>query len=168
MLFQVDSTPPVCGQTSDVVETTPLGSPGTPVQFTEPQATDNSGTVTLRSRTHSTGQFFQVGTTQVCYTFADPSQNTVDCCFNVIVTEGEFGHKPISGESPVIERPRTETILKLSFAARISAFFEVTFCIGLERGRSVFWDAQIPPSQRCCYCLVFQSKTSTCIFILYQ
>ena len=90
--FSVDRTSPVCGQTSDVVETTPLGSPGTVVQFTEPQATDNSGTVTLRSRSHSPGQFFQVGTTEVCYTFADPSQNTVDCCFNVIVTEGEFGH----------------------------------------------------------------------------
>ena len=81
-------TPPVCGQTNTVTADTPLGSPGTVVQFTEPQATDNSGTVTLRSRSHSPGQFFQVGTTEVCYTFADPSQNTVDCCFDVIVVEG--------------------------------------------------------------------------------
>ena len=84
----VAHTPPVCLPTQDASVTTTLGSPGTTVTFQEPTANDNSGTATLRSRTHSPGQFFPVGTTEVCYTFADPSGNTVDCCLDVIVREG--------------------------------------------------------------------------------
>ena len=58
------------------------------ITFTEPVATDNSGTVTLQSRTHVPGQFFLSGITEVCYTFDDPSLNSVDCCLNVVVIEG--------------------------------------------------------------------------------
>ena len=85
----VDRTPPVCLPVQDASATTPLGSPGTTVTFQEPTANDNSGTATLRSRTHSPGQFFPVGPTEVCYTFADPSGNTVDCCLDVNVIESE-------------------------------------------------------------------------------
>lgn len=78
--------PPV---SNDVTQTIGLGTFGTAVTFPEPMAQDNSGTATLRDRTHRPGAFFQVGTTEVCYTFADPSQNSVDCCFNVIIIEGK-------------------------------------------------------------------------------
>ena len=65
-----------------------LNSPGTTVTFQEPTANDNSGQVNLRSRSHAPGAFFPTGTTEVCYTFADAAQNTVDCCFDVTVTPG--------------------------------------------------------------------------------
>ena len=88
--YIVDQTDPVCQAIAPVNEVIPLNQGGTTVRFTEPQATDNSGTVTLRSRSHSPGQFFPTGSTQVCYTFADPSGNTADCCFDVVVTEGKY------------------------------------------------------------------------------
>ena len=91
----VDTTPPVCRPTTPATGTTSLNGPGTTVTFTEPDANDNSGQVNLRSRTHSPGQFFPVGLTEVCYTFADPSQNTVDCCLNVNVIEGECFRHPV-------------------------------------------------------------------------
>ena len=78
-----------------MTQTIPLGTFGTSVQFTEPRAQDNSGTANLQTRTHTPGAFFQVGTTEVCYTFADPSQNTVQCCFDVIIIEGK-SIKPIN------------------------------------------------------------------------
>ncbi len=84
----VDRVPPVCLPTNDVVEQIPLGTFGTVVNFIAPEANDNSGTPVIQSRTHSPGQFFQVGTTEVCYTFADPSGNTVDCCLDVTIIEG--------------------------------------------------------------------------------
>ncbi|XP_072013269.1 uncharacterized protein [Amphiura filiformis] len=86
-VIEVDEVPPVCGRTDDVTESIPLGTFGTIVNFVEPTATDNSGTVSIRSRTHSPGSFFQVETTEVCYTFADGSGNTVDCCFFVRIIE---------------------------------------------------------------------------------
>ena len=88
----VDRTPPNCLPTQDANEITTLNSPGTTVTFQEPTANDNSGQVNLRSRSHAPGAFFPTGTTEVCYTFADPTQNTVDCCLNVIVTPGKWSY----------------------------------------------------------------------------
>ena len=72
----------------DVSRTIPIGSFGVVIDFTEPTATDNSGSVSVRSRSHSPGQFFQTGTTTVTYVFVDLSGNTAECVFNVIVIEG--------------------------------------------------------------------------------
>ena len=87
----VDAVPPQCVPpvSNDVTQTIDLGTFGASVTFPEPTAQDNSGVANLRTRSHRPGQFFQVGTTEVCYTFADPSQNSVDCCFNVIIIEGK-------------------------------------------------------------------------------
>ncbi|XP_072051852.1 hyalin-like [Amphiura filiformis] len=83
----VDLAQPMCSQRQDVDQTVDIGSFGTMVYFVEPQASDNSGIATLRSRTHSPGAFFRVGQTEVCYRFGDPENNMVDCCFTVSVTE---------------------------------------------------------------------------------
>ena len=89
-LLSVDSTDPVCtcGNTEQV--TIPLNAGGTTVVFTPCTATDNSGSVSLTQQSHQPGQFFPTGTTRVEYTFTDPSGNSVNCGFNVIVTEGLF------------------------------------------------------------------------------
>ncbi|XP_072014192.1 hyalin-like [Amphiura filiformis] len=86
-VIEVDDQPPVCIPTNDVTETIDLGQFGRTVTFPEPRATDNSGTANLQSRSHTPGVFFQVGSTDVCYTFADPAGNTVDCCFQITIIE---------------------------------------------------------------------------------
>ena len=67
-----------------------IGIGGSQVSWSEPTATDNSGIVSLQSRTHAPGQFFVVGSTPVTYTFVDGSGNTARCTFTVIVTEGKY------------------------------------------------------------------------------
>ena len=67
-------------QTADVAS----GSSTATVTWTEPTATDNSGTVTLDSDSNSGGSF-SVGTTPVFYTATDPSGNTATCTFDVVV-----------------------------------------------------------------------------------
>ena len=87
IVISVDDVPPVANS-QDTTITVPLGTPGRTVDFAEPTTTDNSGTVTLISRTRASNDFFTVGTTPVTYTFSDPSGNTVSETFNVIVIEG--------------------------------------------------------------------------------
>ncbi|PIK52768.1 hypothetical protein BSL78_10343 [Apostichopus japonicus] len=88
IVTEIDQVPPVIACVGlDVTETIPLNGFGTTVQFSEPTATDNSGTANVQSRTHTPGQFFQSGTTEVTYVFIDPSGNTAECSFNIIITE---------------------------------------------------------------------------------
>ncbi|XP_072014280.1 adhesion G-protein coupled receptor G6-like [Amphiura filiformis] len=79
--------PPVCSPTNDITKTVDLGQFGRTVTFPEPQATNNSGTVNLRARSHVPGAFFLVGLTIVCYTFADETGNVADCCFEINIIE---------------------------------------------------------------------------------
>ena len=88
----MDGIPPVVSgptQTTIVVDA-PCGQGGATVQFTEPTATDNSGVVMLQSRTHAPGDFFNVGTTMVIYTFADQAGNTNSFTYTIIVREGKM------------------------------------------------------------------------------
>ena len=66
----------------------PLNAGSTNVPFTDCTATDNSGSVSLTSRSHNPGQRFTTGQTRVEYVFSDPSQNSVTCGFSVNVVEG--------------------------------------------------------------------------------
>ena len=84
----VDDIPPVIPVCDDCGATVGLNIGGTIVQFTEPTATDNSGIVSLQSRTHAPGEFFIVGSTPITYVFVDGKGNTAECTFNVIITEG--------------------------------------------------------------------------------
>ena len=87
----MDTIPPTIACINDVVDTVNTGVTGTIVTWTEPTATDNSGTATLSSRTHAPGTFFLVGTTDVTYTFVDSSGNSATCTFTVTVIECKFG-----------------------------------------------------------------------------
>ncbi|KAJ8038333.1 Hyalin [Holothuria leucospilota] len=82
----VDNIPPTL-QCDDTTESAPGGSGGMSVIFSEPIVTDNSGTVIVLFQSASPGDFFMTGTTEVTYIYADPSGNTGQCVFNVIVTE---------------------------------------------------------------------------------
>ncbi|XP_072016323.1 uncharacterized protein [Amphiura filiformis] len=84
---EVDSTPPVVACINDISETTPLGSQGTTVTWISPTATDNSGVVSLASRSRSPGSFFLVGSSDVTYRFVDGSGNEAICTFAVNVIE---------------------------------------------------------------------------------
>ena len=55
--------------------------------WTEPTASDNSGTANLARRTHVPGTFFPLGTTAVTYVFVDPSNNAATVTFFVTVLE---------------------------------------------------------------------------------
>ncbi len=57
------------------------------VSWAPPVATDNCS-VTLTS-THNPGDSFNLGTTTVVYTAADPTGNTASCSFDVVVTDNE-------------------------------------------------------------------------------
>ena len=87
-VLAVDDIPPVISGCADVGTTIGLNIGGAVVTWTEPTATDNSGVVSLQSRTSAPGQFFVVGSTAVTYIFVDGSGNTEQCTFNVVVTEG--------------------------------------------------------------------------------
>ena len=62
-----------------------VGSGDVSVTWTEPTATDDSGSVGL-TQTASPGDTFPFGTTEVAYTFSDLTGNSAVCSFNVIVS----------------------------------------------------------------------------------
>ena len=86
----VDDVAPVVTCVDDIVSQIGINIGGTVLTWTEPTATDNSGVVSLSSRSHSPGSFFQVGTTQVTYVFVDGTGNSASCIFSATVNEGQF------------------------------------------------------------------------------
>ena len=85
----VDDIAPITSCLEDITSTISLNLGGTVVSWdVEPSATDNSGIVTLASRSHAPGSFFTTGLTQVVYVFRDASGNSAECRFTVTVTEG--------------------------------------------------------------------------------
>ncbi|XP_071824175.1 uncharacterized protein [Apostichopus japonicus] len=86
--IEVDDVLPVVTCPQDVTTVVIEGLPGTTVTFTEPLASDNSGTATISSITQQSNSFFSVGSTPVVVIATDPSGNTAQCTFNVIVQPG--------------------------------------------------------------------------------
>ena len=85
----VDTTPPVISPVNDVTVTLVQGQANIGQAFwIEPTATDDSGQANLITRSHTPGDFFQVGVTPVTYVFADPSGNRATLVFNVNVVLG--------------------------------------------------------------------------------
>ncbi|XP_033626662.1 uncharacterized protein LOC117289582 isoform X29 [Asterias rubens] len=87
-----DTIPPVIsGCPSGATAVAPQGQTSASVTWNEPTATDNSGGNVQRSSNRSPGQTFGLGSTQVTYTFTDPSGNQATCRFTVTVTSGGSG-----------------------------------------------------------------------------
>ena len=86
----VDTTPPVITVPSNTItRVVELGNSGVNVFYSEPTASDISGTANLVSRTAQPGDFFPVGQTVVTYTFQDPSGNPASGTVTVNVIEGK-------------------------------------------------------------------------------
>ncbi len=73
----------------DIQRTIDINTGGLTITFEDATATDNSGTATIVSQTHRSGQFFLVGVTEVTYIFQDPSNNRAECSFTITVIEGK-------------------------------------------------------------------------------
>ncbi|PIK57645.1 hyalin [Apostichopus japonicus] len=82
----VDTVPPVISDCPpQQTETVELGQTSAQVVWFQPSATDNSGTATLQTQTHSPGDAFVIGQTTVRYIFVDPASNPAICEFIVLV-----------------------------------------------------------------------------------
>ncbi|XP_022082334.1 uncharacterized protein LOC110974776 isoform X2 [Acanthaster planci] len=96
-----DTTPPVvtfCPD--DITRFVPFQSTGTTVTWTEPTATDNSGSVTT-TQTHTSGSFFATGSSQtVTYTFRDAEGNEAQCQFNVRIFQQSDTVPPVVSICP--------------------------------------------------------------------
>ena len=81
-----DNTPPtITGCPADIVEPIESGTFAT-VGWTEPTATDESGSATLEFQNKFPNSFFEVNQPEeVIYTFSDPSGNEASCTFTVSV-----------------------------------------------------------------------------------
>ena len=83
-----DTVPRISDCPADESINVELGQNNIEYTWPEPHATDNSGNVTLKRRTHVPGTRFPVGSTTVEYTFTDPSANQAVCRFDVNVNTG--------------------------------------------------------------------------------
>ncbi|PIK52771.1 hyalin [Apostichopus japonicus] len=101
-IISVDNIPPVINCPGDQTANTDISNSGVVVFFTEPTASDNSGTAILVLQTADPGDFFTVGTTPVTYTYRDPSNNQQSCTFNIVVVR-------VDNTPPVINCPGDQT-----------------------------------------------------------
>ncbi|XP_072045206.1 hyalin-like [Amphiura filiformis] len=84
----VDSTPPTILRCPDDIYTTvELGLPKSSVSWKDPVASDLSGSVDIRDQSHTSGQNFFIGVTNVSFAFVDDSNNAALCNFSVTVTQ---------------------------------------------------------------------------------
>ena len=79
-----DTTPPVimnCPESS--VCTVQIGATGRRCTWTEPTAVDESGVAPTVVQSHQPGDEFQLGTSNVMYTFMDQAANEAVCTFTI-------------------------------------------------------------------------------------
>ena len=85
-----DEVPPIC-MLYDITRVITELKDNTSVTWNERGVSDNCGEpVILVSRSHSPGDTFSLGTTQVTYIFSDETGNTATCAFNVMVFQGSL------------------------------------------------------------------------------
>ena len=91
-MFYADNESPTFGSTvSNITQNTDANQPYATVTWSEPSASDNSGSVSLTSD-YSSGDTFFIGGTSVTYTATDPSGNIAICSFTIGIT-GKFVYK---------------------------------------------------------------------------
>ena len=79
-----DITPPVISNCpASARYELPFGSRFQTVSWTEPTASDNSGNIPIRLKSHSPGGPFPIGVTQVGYIFLDMAGNEASCSFTI-------------------------------------------------------------------------------------
>ncbi len=75
--------PVVTGCPQPLMYTIPIGTSRQIVTWIEPTATDDSGVAPVSIKSHTPGDSFVVGVTQVTYIFMDQSGNEGFCSFSV-------------------------------------------------------------------------------------
>lgn len=82
--------PEISACIDDIVVDIPVDVLGQKVNFSQPNATDNSGEAYLTHQSHFSGDIFTVGITKVTFIFEDFSGNQGNCSFNVIVRDSKY------------------------------------------------------------------------------
>ena len=82
--------PQVLNCPQDIEDSNEVGHMSQQVFWTEPHASDLSGNVSLVSQSHTSGDFFGFGKTEVTYTFSDETGNLAVCKFQISLTPGKF------------------------------------------------------------------------------
>ncbi|GAB3337708.1 hypothetical protein GCM10027429_22480 [Marivirga atlantica] len=82
-----ESSPEITSCPEDIVLTLPAFSCAATATWSTPTFTDNCDNNLTIEKTHSSGQSFERGTTQVTYAATDDAGNTSTCSFNVIVQD---------------------------------------------------------------------------------
>ncbi|XP_030829083.1 mucin-17 isoform X7 [Strongylocentrotus purpuratus] len=95
-----DTTPPTVTCISDITRVVELGTTSVGISYTEPTATDISGTATLDSRSHTPGQNFPVGSTVVSYFFSDASGNNAQVCSFTVTVNSQDTTPPTVSNCP--------------------------------------------------------------------
>ncbi|XP_071824182.1 hyalin-like [Apostichopus japonicus] len=67
------------------------------VSWSEPTATDNSGSVRLVAGPSSSARFFSIGVSTIQYTFRDEAGNEANCSFNITIMTGNRGRRELRG-----------------------------------------------------------------------
>jgi hypothetical protein len=91
-----DVTPPVISNCPMSIYIRAQGQASQAATWTQPEATDNSGSVSLIYSSHQPNTQFTVGVTPVTLIFADPSQNYARCTFMVTVDDPGTDNTPPS------------------------------------------------------------------------
>ncbi|WP_318350657.1 Ig-like domain-containing protein [Aquipluma nitroreducens] len=101
----------------------PFGNSGANVYWTAPTVTDNCGVTTFTS-SHTSGDFFNLGSTTVTYTAKDNSLNTAACSFTVTVTMADCNPMGInaSGQVDWISKVDIGSFSKTSGASNYSDY----------------------------------------------
>ncbi|XP_072042252.1 hyalin-like [Amphiura filiformis] len=83
-VWEVDTRPPrIDNCPANITNSVELGSSGTSIQWTEPNASDPSNVVNRLLRTHKPGDTFISGTHVVTYLYVDASRNMAKCEFGI-------------------------------------------------------------------------------------
>ena len=102
--ISADTTAPVVTAgtcPTDVTQVIEINSAPASVPWTHPRATDNSGETPTRMTTHEPGSEFNLGNTEVTYTFCDTANNCdMTCSFNIFLQERKY----------IIMWPKTSTV----------------------------------------------------------
>ncbi len=83
-LYLDNEYPDITGIPANITQDTDPGLPTAVVNWTEPTASDNSGSVTLTS-SHVSGETFPIGVTIVTYTAVDYASNMITESFALLI-----------------------------------------------------------------------------------
>ena len=84
IIFPDNEDPVLSSIPANITQNTDPGLPTGVVTWSEPTASDNSGSVTLTS-SHESGEAFPIGVTVVTYTAVDAASNMVTSSFAVLI-----------------------------------------------------------------------------------